>query len=272
MHILDASHLFIGIAAFALTAETYLASGQNINYPLCLIIGCAGVVFYGVHRIFQLRRYGARASFRMGMLSYYRHVTLSCIIIALVCFLLLIFNYFNSEWWIWVLLGLFSLIYLVPVIKNRIRLRDLPYLKIWAISFTWPLITVALPALYDLTFDDQLMYMYGERFLFFLLITLPFDVRDRYEDELLGVKTFASRFNKSYLIFFGIVLFISISLTIWLAPFATVYAVSLQTMALLALLLLFLSNEKRPLWYFSFVVDGLMPLRIIIFCLLAWIF
>ncbi len=78
-----------------------------------------------------------------------------------------------------IILGFVSIIYGLPLFKNKFhlfRLRDVPGLKIFLIAFVWSYVTEGLPALIN---GEPLYYLaLFERFLFIFAITIPFDIRD----------------------------------------------------------------------------------------------
>jgi 4-hydroxybenzoate polyprenyltransferase len=98
-----------------------------------------------------------------------------------------------------VLLGLapiaiLTLFYSIPVYgnkKNIFRLRGIPYLKIFMISFTWSAVTILLPVIHTGHQAPPLhvALMLIERFIFVFAITIPFDTRDMEADKAAKLKT-----------------------------------------------------------------------------------
>ena len=90
-------------------------------------------------------------------------------------------------------LALISLTYsipIIPTINGWKRLRDIPGLKIFAISLVVTFTTSSIPLflLNEISGTDILL-MSIQRFLFILAITIPFDVRDVRMDEKWNLKT-----------------------------------------------------------------------------------
>ena len=75
-----------------------------------------------------------------------------------------------------------------PFLWRRSNLRDITSLKIFVIAFVWAIATVILPVLPDgLIFDINLIIEFAQRFIFVLVLTLPFDIRDaRFDTNQLG--------------------------------------------------------------------------------------
>jgi hypothetical protein len=91
-------------------------------------------------------------------------------------------------------IALITVFYSIPLYGNRInifRLRDIPYSKIFLISFVWSASTVFLPIIQSsLTFNKaQVVILLAERFFFVFAITIPFDIRDIDADKQAGIKT-----------------------------------------------------------------------------------
>ena len=272
IHKLDASHVFIGIGGFLLTAETFYIIDTQVHLPLCTLIGCATVIFYGIHRLVQIKKYEDIASERMLMLNENRSVIVGSVLVAFVCALAFIYIYFFDYWYIWLGLGILSVLYLFPWLTNRTRVRDLPYIKIFVIATIWVLITVGIPLLILNIEMDIAFFLMLERFFFFLLITLPFDKRDKIEDEVLGVKTLATSMSFNNLFWLGMSIFLIHSCIVWLAPFTLQYTLILQFVGVCGLLLLWKTKIKQALWYYSFLLDGLISMRMVLLWILAYFF
>ncbi len=96
---------------------------------------------------------------------------------------------------LWVLLPLvlLTLAYEFPAIPGfgGLRLRQVPYLKIFLIAGVWAATTVVLPVIHaghQVPVGSTLLLVL-ERFLFVFAITIPFDLRDRIYDRSQGLKT-----------------------------------------------------------------------------------
>ncbi len=163
-----------------------------------------GTLFiYNFHRLFRMKAiYAKHTSERHAwIIKNQRHV----IALTLLGFILAIaggFQFFTLErTWILIPFIVITLLYVTPIFKmggTWIRLRDVPYVKIFLVALVWTFVTVCLPLviLPDFTFQSLLnpniILTASNRFLFFFAITLPFDIRDLEHDRKNGVRTFAS--------------------------------------------------------------------------------
>lgn len=80
-----------------------------------------------------------------------------------------------------VLAGLISVFYVVKV-KGKINLRDIPYLKIHLIAFTWVLVLILFPLMNEHATSHGYSYAIAH-YAYVLAITIPFDIRDLKYDE-----------------------------------------------------------------------------------------
>lgn len=95
-------------------------------------------------------------------------------------------------------IGGLSLAYAMPIVKvdGKWRsFRHVPYVKVFHIALIWSLSTVGLVYIEivqnmgDLVSWTSLFYLLACKFLFILLITLPFDIRDMKQDSYYHLKT-----------------------------------------------------------------------------------
>lgn len=94
-------------------------------------------------------------------------------------------------------IGILSLAYALPILKigNQWKsFRHLPYIKVFHIALIWSLSTVGLVYIERINnlqdiYLDSVIYLLGCKFLFILLVTLPFDIRDMKQDSYYHLKT-----------------------------------------------------------------------------------
>ena len=165
-------------------------------------------------------------------------------------------------------IALITLFYSIPVFgnkKNLFRLREIPYLKIFLISFVWSTTTILLPIIqsnYPLN-KIAVMTLLVERFFFVFAITIPFDIRDIESDRHSGLKTIPLLINEnkslamsylSLLIFFIISFFHYEVQNQWFI----IWALSISTLTTF----LFLNKKFRTLPYYHYgILDGTMLLQ-----------
>ena len=155
--------------------------------------------------------------------------------------------------------------------QKNIGLRNLPGIKLFLIAFVWSVSCVLLPIVelenklgISISLGETLLLV-AKRFLFICAITIPFDIRDLFQDKLYELKTipviwgekkawmFCQALLAAYLIL--LILFtktinsdvIGIALTIFITGW-----------------LIFKSNLKKNEYYYFFFLDGTMILQFLI--------
>ncbi|PKP45065.1 MAG: hypothetical protein CVT95_09660 [Bacteroidetes bacterium HGW-Bacteroidetes-12] len=165
------------------------------------------------------------------------------------------------------IMGILSIVYVIrfiPYNKKWLRLRDIPYLKIFVIAFVWTLVTGLLPLVSSKDVSQinlQHILFLIKQFLFVVAITIPFDIRDMRYDIEKGIKTLPLAFGVKYTLLLGILLlfgfvsiasyeflvFQSITMGLWIAEIIAI---------LLVVILLFLSKKQQPELFYSFIIEG----------------
>src|SRR5680860_1607723 len=86
------------------------------------------------------------------------------------------------------ILGLFTLLYALPLFGNNTNLRGLTGLKIFVIAFVWAGVTVLLPLADHINvWKWDVFVVFLQRFFLVLALILPFEIRDlRFDLAQLG--------------------------------------------------------------------------------------
>lgn len=192
------SNAYISLGAVALTVEAQIQLGIEPQWhPYLFIIFFATLFEYNLHRLITaLTNKEALNSekhrwVRENLTAFYFLVTLSVVGFGVVVFLA---N--RAVLMTFAPIAIITLFYSVPVSSNRkhlLRLREIPYLKIFLIAIVWSVSTILLPIVqFSGSFDKtHVALLLTERFFFLLAITIPFDIRDLDADRCDGLKTFA---------------------------------------------------------------------------------
>jgi len=177
---------------------------------------------------------------------------------------------------------LLSLFYVVPVWKGKkkwLRVRDIPYVKIFLVAAVWAFVTVFLAFLAEdpLWFPDKAAWFSAaQRFVFIFAITLPFDIRDLKHDEVSGLQTFAGRLGVSEVKRLSNILLAMVALCSAIAAFAGIYqmphAIGLAVSCGLTGLLISRIDEESSEWMFAGFLDGTMLDQFLWIALLGYYF
>jgi len=178
-----------------------------------------------------------------------------------------------------VLAGAISLAYTIPVIpfKGRyIRLRDISFAKAFLIALVVASVTFLLPLLVEsdwLTiWSLQNIFLFSERILFVLAITIPFDIRDKEYDEKTKLKTLATTFGVkgsitiSVLILMTFIVAVSVHYYLIGGLNFNIY-IALSLSAIIAALIISKSNPGKSEYFYSLLVEGTMIIQLLLIIL-----
>jgi 4-hydroxybenzoate polyprenyltransferase len=164
-------------------------------YPYLLLIFFATLFDYNVHRLITIiTNKEALNSQKHRWVKQHLYLFYLVVATSVIGFLWTIFYADPKVLIALTPIALITLFYSVPIFKNKksiFRLREVPCLKIFLISFVWSASTIFLPVIKSgATFNKAtIMAMLVERFLFVFAITIPFDIRDMQADTREGLKT-----------------------------------------------------------------------------------
>ena len=203
---------------------------------------------------------------------YNNKITIYCILSLSVFAILLLFFILGYDFLKLVFPAiLISVLYPVSIkINNRFySIRNIPFLKIFLIAFTWSYITVLLPLLYhDFIMDYFMLDVFFQRLLFVIAISIPFDIRDCDIDQIMTIPNtigiVESKFFAWFCLFIiDVLLFIDVISHNITVPFFIALFLSIEICALL----IYYSNNNRSLMFYGFFVESLS----IIMCLFVFV-
>ncbi|WP_299515303.1 UbiA family prenyltransferase [Mucilaginibacter sp.] len=179
-----------------------------------------------------------------------------------------------------VFLAIISFAYSLPLFSlgdQKFGLRNIPGLKQFLITTVWTLSTVLLPILEaqdmhltNISMRDTTILL-AKRFLLIGALTVPFDIRDLFEDRKSGLKTIpvvlgekrAYLFCQVLLAGYVVLLFLfknnSFNNDFW----------ALTLTAILAGWLIFKSEWKKDEYYYFFYLDGVLILQYVVLVLFS---
>lgn len=200
-YVLIFTNILIAVAAAAQCALTYLIFDQPYNLFIILIEGAATLLLYNFSFLLSKPKQPAESAYARTrwVFRYEWLLWLNMIIAACV----LVYALFHVHLYTWLFLGVIgavSILYSFPIIPYQgkwVGLRQLPAMKIFHIALVWTLSSVALPAVelwaQGETVDSVLFYsLFAFKFLFLVICTLPFDIRDIAQDSYYHLRTIPS--------------------------------------------------------------------------------
>jgi 4-hydroxybenzoate polyprenyltransferase len=190
------SNIYIAAAAVLMTIQAQIQLGMAPDWhPYLFLIFFATLFEYNLHKFVAVFFYKhALDPVKFGWIN--RNLKLFYAIVFLSVAGFIVAALF-ARWSVLVTLfplGLITFLYSFPVYTKGLkifRLREVPLVKIFIISFVWSATCIILPVVQaDLYVSfTKLSLLIAERFLFVFAITVPFDIRDMEGDQRAGLKT-----------------------------------------------------------------------------------
>jgi hypothetical protein len=251
------SNIHVALAVFSLTKITLLnySIESNLLPWFVFFATIASYNFIRLYKILEIQHWNFEfiKKNKRGILAL---TFLSLLIVIYLSFLLK----FNT---LLVLLpfGLFTLFYVVPIpVKkdNSLALRSVAFLKLFLIAISWAGVTVLVPLInYDIELQRIEIITFIQRFLFIVVITIPFDIRDVNFDAI-NLKTLPQVFGIQRSKVFGL-LFLMLFLGLeFLKNEITTQQFQLHFLiGLISLLFLFRATPNQNKYFSAFFVESL---------------
>jgi len=177
--------IHVALAVYALSLITL----KQLNIPydkyLLYFIFFASITGYNFVKYFGLAKFHHRSL--TNRLKIIQIFSLGCfILMCIYCFKL-----GRNTLPIIFLMGLITFFYAAPLLPKKLfldrkyNLRTIAGLKVYVIAFVWTIVTVILPVVnngYSVDFD--VMIISFQRYLYIVVLILPFDIRDLGYDSL----------------------------------------------------------------------------------------
>ncbi len=262
------SNFWIGVCAAAMALQSHWLLGGRYEWTaLSGFIFCATLFLYALHRLAGLKKllpFTSEGRFRV-IFRFRSHIVLYALVAAAGALWFFVQLPTSLQWGMLVPAGI-SLGYVLPILGNKRRLRDIHFLKIFLIAAVWSWVTVLLPAMELHALGDKGCWVMAlERFLFIFAITLPFDIRDLQIDAFQRVKTLPAHLGiAASKRLAGVALAAMVACVLanfFLETYEWSELLALSLSALLTFLLILPSDRISHDYYFTGVLDGTMLLQ-----------
>lgn len=273
------SNVFIAICAVAQALVTYhLLHAPPSQYVLAFLF-FSTLLIYNVAVLLAKPKNPQKSPFRRvrWIFSHYR-LNISITLIAILCIVPLGLFYLSFQSQLLMgFIGLLAVAYNIPFLSfnnKKIGLRNIPGIKLFLIGFVWAGSCVLLPivelesvksALQIQVPLSETVLLTAKRFLFICAITVPFDIRDLFQDKLYELKTIPVMLGeKKAWIFCQALLVVYLILLVLFTHHINLDVIGLTLTILLTGWLIFKSNLKRNEYYYFFYLDGTMLLQYLV--------
>jgi len=267
------SNVFMALCAVAQALVTFHLLKTAPVYP---VLGLLFVSTLGIYNFCILidKNNTPQASPYVRIRWFYAHhrLMVTITIVCLMCLVPLFFLISIQSRLLLVFLAVLSFAYGLPLFSvgdHKFGLRNIPGLKPILITLVWTLSVVLLPILEAQDVNNiaistrDSMILLAKRFLFIAALTVPFDIRDLFEDRKTNLRTIPVVWGEKKAYLFCQVLLAGYIVLLFLfrnngfnADFA-----ALTFTALLTGWLIFKSGWKKNEYYYFFYLDGVLILQ-----------
>lgn len=278
------SNLFIAICAVAQGLVTYhLLNAKPDRYILAIIFfGTLGV--YNFSMLLSKPKAPEKSPYvRVRWIFSHHRLIISITLISVLCLIPLGLLFLSIEAkLLMIFTAALALGYNIPFLtlnNQKIGLRNIPGIKLFLIALIWSVSCVLLPIIelehnYQINISSaETLLLVAKRFLFIAAITIPFDIRDLFQDKLYALKTIPVILGekKAYLF----CQFLLVGYLVLLLLFSQTINADIIALTLTLFLtgwLILKSNIKKNEYYYFFYLDGTMLLQYLILVLVSFRF
>jgi len=180
-------------------------------------------------------------------------------VFSLLCFVLLLFFAFRLSFSTLLFSAAFALLtlfYAIPVFRNR-NLRNFSGLKIFIVALVWAGVTVIVPLIdAGIEIENTHFLTFLQRFLFVIVLILPFDIRDVDYDSL-ALGTIVQKIGVLKTKILGAVLMLIWFLLEFFKPEKNLeYLISFAFAGIILISFLFFAKRNQNKYYASFWVEA----------------
>lgn len=276
------SNLFIAVCAVAQGLVTYHLLKTEPNQHILAFLFFSTLLIYNLAVLLAKPKHPQQSPFkRVRWIFAHHRLTISTTLISALCLIPLGLLYLSFEAQLLMLfVGLLAVAYNIPFLTlngKKIGLRNIPGIKLFLIGLVWASSCVLLPIVEMESLQkvqiplSETVLLVAKRFLFICAITVPFDIRDLYQDKLYELKTIPVMLGeKKAWIFCQVLLAIYLLLLVLFTQGFNIDVAGLAATVFLTGWLIFKSDIKRNEYFYFFYLDGTMLLQYIILLLCSY--
>lgn len=277
------SNIFISLGAFAQALVSYRLLGFAPSWSVAAFLFFSTLLTYNFSILIQKPENPENSEYRR-VRWIFRNYKLNVAITGLAGLALVpLFLSLNFKAQLLnVFLAVLSFGYALPLFKSKGRkfgLRNIPAVKLFMIALVWALSSVCLPY-FELQSRGNfvlppvdLLILILKRFLFVVAITIPFDIRDMFQDAMFELKTIPTIFGerKAYLFCQTMLAVYLVLLFLFQNKGFNSDFFGLMLTVMLTGWLIFKSKWERNEYYYFFYLDGTLILQLVMMVLMGWV-
>jgi 4-hydroxybenzoate polyprenyltransferase len=273
------SNVFMALCAVAQGLVTFYLIGSKPVVPVIWLLFTSTLGIYNFSILITKPKQPDKSAYKriQWFFSHYR-LMVTFTIVSLLSLIPLFFLMTMESRILLIFLSIISFFYSIPLFTigdQKFGLRNIPGLKQFLITLVWTMSTVLLPILQaqhfhltDISMRDTTILI-AKRFLFIAALTVPFDIRDLFEDRQTGLKTVPVVWGEKNAYLFCQVLLAGYVVLLFLFRnngFSHDFW-ALTITAVLAGWLIFKSKWEKNEYYYFFLIDGVLILQYLLLLL-----
>ncbi len=274
------SNLFIAFCAVAQGLVTYYLLKLPPDKSVLAFVFFSTLLVYNLSMLLAKPAQPEKSPFkRVRWIFSHHRLIISITLIATLCIIPIALLYLSLQAKLLMsFVGIIAIAYNLPFLsinQKKIGLRNIPGIKLFLIAFVWSVSCVLLPIVelenkYGISVSlGETILLVAKRFLFICAITIPFDIRDLFQDKLYELKTIPVILGeKKAWIFCQVLLGVYLLLLLLFTKTINLDVIGIALTIFLTGWLIFKSNLKKNEYYYFFFLDGTMILQ----CAILWCF
>ena len=251
---------------------TYLMLALPVDYTVLAILGCTTLALYNFSMILARPPHPERSPFRRVRWVFRHERSLwMWTALALGAVFVLGLQLHTPSFALLGVMAAMGIVYNLPIVRvagtqRRAGLRQITGLKLFYIGLVWVMSSVLLPvaeAYHDeLTIAwPQVWQLMAWVFLFVVAITIPFDIRDIYQDRYYGLKTIPVLVGERRALVLSSVL-LSVQLTwVWVSDYPLGIRLALVIVSAACLVFMWVPPIKKNEYYYFLLLDGMLMVQ-----------
>lgn len=278
------SNLFMAICAVAQALVTFHLIDTKPIHTVTGLLFASTLGIYNFSILLSKPKHPEKSPYRRvrWFFAHYR-LMVTFTMISLLALIPLFFLLSMESRILLVFLSVLSFCYSLPLFtvgEQKFGLRNIPGLKPFLITLVWTLSCVLLPILeaQDMHLADistrDITILIAKRFLLIGALTVPFDIRDLFQDRQYGLKTIAVSWGEKNAYLFCQLLLAGYIVLLFMFR-NNGFNVDFFALALTAVLmgwLIFRSKWEKNEYYYFFYLDGVLVLQYVMLVAFTLIF
>lgn len=270
------SNVFMALCAVAQALITFHLIGSRPLYTILALLFTSTIGIYNFSILLTRLKDPEKSGYiRVRWFFAHHRLMVTFTIVALLSLVPLFFLISTESKLLLIFLAIISFSYSLPLFSlgnQKFGLRNIPGLKQFLITLVWTMSSVLLPILeaQDMHLTNISMrdttILIAKRFLLIGALTVPFDIRDLFEDRKLGLKTIPVIWGekKAYLFCQALLAGYIILMFLYKGTGFSHDFWALSLTAILAGWLIFKSEWEKDEYYYFFYLDGVLILQYVI--------